>query len=571
MLARKILEEAYPLTRRARRWSTVLGIGTMTAALAWASAAGAAGPSVTLGPLVQITGPSPFNGCTADDPNGQEAEGSVFFANSEIEPFIDVNPAAPDHMIAVWQQDRWSDGGARGDVSAFSEDGGATWETVTPPTFTECSNGTFERASDPWVTFAPNGDAYFESLSFDEDLTIFGGHSAVQVSKSTDGGHSWGPPVNLIEDNDPNVFNDKESMTADPTNAKLAYATWDRLENFSSTEQERKALAAAVRRSHDKIILAGQVLRQMQAAAATANAAPPQFKGPTYFTRTKDAGANWERASIIFDPGANNQTINNQILVDGNGVLTAVFTEILNLANGNVRVNISLKRSTDSGFSFTPVNRAIRATQIFSLAIANPVGTFTPDDNLPVRDAGLLFDPAVDQHNGNLYLVWQDNRFSRRNAVDQIAFAMSTNGGRTWSKPIKINETPFNFNVKREAAFIPTIVVNGNGVLAVTYYDFRNDDATGELTDQFAVFCDPASRDCTKRASWGSEQRLTDTSFDIRDAPTVDAGEFLGDYMGSASVNADVHPAFGIADGAEETSIYTRDISIAPAVASAAR
>jgi len=568
------LEEAYPLTRRARRWSTVLGIGTMTAALAWATAAGAAGPSSTLGPLVQITGTSPFNGCTADDPSGQEAEGSVFFANSEIEPFIDVNPAAPDHLITVWQQDRWSDGGARGLISAYSDDGGASWNTVTPPTFTECSNGTFERASDPWITFAPNGDAYFESLSFDEDLTIFGGHSAVQVSKSTDGGHTWGPPVNLIEDNDPNIFNDKESMTADPTNAKLAYATWDRLENFSSTEQERKALAAAVRRSHDKIILAGRVLRQMQAdaaAAGAADAAPPQFKGPTYFTRTRDSGANWERASIIFDPGANNQTINNQILVDGNGVLTAVFTEILNLANGNVRVNISLKRSTDSGFSFTPVGRATRATQISSLAIANPVGTFTPDENLPVRDAGLLFDPAVDPHNGNLYLVWQDNRFSRQNAVDQIAFSMSTNGGRTWSKPIKINKTPFSFNVKKEAAFIPTIVVNGNGVLAVTYYDFRNDDATGELTDQFALFCDPAASDCTKRASWGGEQRLTDTSFDIRDAPTVDAGEFLGDYMGSASVNADVHPAFGIADGAEETSIYTRDINIAPSVASAAR
>jgi hypothetical protein len=569
MIPRKVLEEAYPLTRRtARRWATVLAIGT--AALAWALPAGAAGPSATLGPLVQITGPSLFNGCTADDPSGQEAEGSVVFPNSEIEPFIDVNPAAPDHLIAVWQQDRWSDGGARGLVSAFSEDGGASWDTVTPPTFTECSNGSFERASDPWITFAPNGDAYFESLSFDEDLTIFGGHSAVQVSKSTDGGHNWGPPVTLIEDNDPNIFNDKESITADPTSSNRVYATWDRLENFSSTEQDRKALAAAVRRSHDKIILAGRVLRQMQ-AAASANAAPPQFKGPTYFTRTKDAGANWERASIIFDPGANNQTINNQILVDGNGVLTAVFTEILNLPNGNVRVNISLKRSTDSGFSFTPVNRAIRATQIFSLAIANPVGTFTPDDNLPVRDAGLLFDPAVDPHNGNLYLVWQDNRFSRRNAVDQIAFAMSTNGGRTWSKPIKINMTPFNFNVKREAAFIPTIAVNGNGVLVATYYDFRNDDSTGELTDQFALFCDPAARDCTKRASWGGEQRLTDTSFDIRDAPTVDAGEFLGDYMGSASVNADVHPAFGIADGAEETSIYTRDISIAPAVASAAR
>src|SRR5262252_5075838 len=72
MTPRKVLEEAYPLTRRARRWSTVLGIGTMTAALAWATAAGAAGPSSTLGPLVQITGTSPFNGCTADDPSGQE-------------------------------------------------------------------------------------------------------------------------------------------------------------------------------------------------------------------------------------------------------------------------------------------------------------------------------------------------------------------------------------------------------------------------------------------------------------------------------------------------------------------
>ena len=81
-------------------------------------------------------------------------------------------------------------------------------------------------------------------------------------------------------------------------------------------------------------------------------------------------------------------------------MLTAVFTEILNLPNGGVRADISLKRSTDSGFSFTPVNRAIRATQLQTLAIDNPVGTFTPDDNLPVRDAGILFDPAVDPRTG---------------------------------------------------------------------------------------------------------------------------------------------------------------------------
>jgi hypothetical protein len=571
MISRKILEEAYRLTLPSTgRWAVALLAGTVTSGLMFAPPAGAASPSATLGPLVQISGPSPFGGCTADNVGGQEAQGSVNFPDSEIEPFIDVNPGLPRRMIAVWQQDRWSDGGSRGLVAGVSSDNGATWNTVTSPKFTVCQHGRFERASDPWITFGPTGAAYFMSLSFDFDPTVFGGHSAMQVSKSQDSGHTWLNPVTLIEDNDPNVINDKNSLTADSTNRLRVFAIWDRLELFSASAAQQKAVAQAIAGQHDKVIMAGRTLRSMQANAAAAATDPPQFKGPTYFTRTKDAGVTWDRPIIIHDPGANNQTINNQILVEPNGTLIVMFTEILNLANG-VHVEISLKRSTDSGFSFVPINGVIHVTRIFSLAIANPTGTTTPNLNEPVRDAGLLFDPAVDPHNGHLYVVWQDNRFSRNNpAVDQIAFAQSTDRGATWSQPIKINKTPFRLNVKRTAAFIPTIAVNSDGVLVATYYDFRNDDATGELADQFAVFCDPASSDCTKSANWGGEKRLTDASFDMLDAP-VARGHFLGDYMGSASVTQDVHPAFGIADGANQTSIFTRNISLAPTVAAASQ
>jgi hypothetical protein len=570
MIQRKVLEEEYRLTPlRSCRLATMIAAGTMAAGLAFTLSANAESPLVTLGPLVQITGPSPFGECTADDVAGQEALGSINFFDSEIEPFIDVDPGSPGHMVAVWQQDRWSDGGSRGLVAGVSDDNGANWTTVTSPKFTVCQGGTFERASDPWVSFSPNGAAYFMSLSFDFDPAVFGGRSAMQVSKSSDGGHSWGDPITLIEDNDPNVLNDKNSLTADPTNANRVYAIWDRLELFSASVAQQNAVAQAVG-DHDKVVMAGRTLRAMQANAAEAAAVPPQFKGPTYFTRTKDAGASWELARIIYDPGANNQTINNQVLVGPDGVLTAVFTEILNLANGGVRVNISFKRSTDNGFSFVPTNRVIHAAQIFSLAIANPTGTITPDLGEPVRDAGLLFDPAVDPHTGALYLVWQDDRFSRQNAVDQIAFSMSTNGGRTWSHPIKINKTPFNLNVMREAAFVPTIAVNSDGVLVATYYDFRNDDATGELADQFAVFCDPHERNCASRINWSGEQRLTDISFDMLDAP-VARGHFLGDYMGLASASEDVHPAFGIADGANQTTILTRNIIVAPAMAAASQ
>jgi hypothetical protein len=314
--------------------------------------------------------------------------------------------------------------------------------------------------------------------------------------------------------------------------------------------------------------MAGRALRQMRTAALEAAAELPSFKGPTMFTRTKNAGASWERPRIIYDPGADNQTINNIVLVQPNGNLVAIFTEILNLPNGNVRVNISLKRSVDFGFSFLPTNGVIRAQRIHSLAVANPVGTFTPDDSLPVRDAGILFDPAVDPTNGDLYLVWQDNRFGN-GAVDQIAFSMSTDGGKTWSHPIEINKTPrVPSNRLREAAFVPTIAVNSDGVLAVTYYDFRNDDDTGELADQFVLFCDPAVSNCARARNWGNEERLTDLSFDILGAPETTAGFFLGDYEGLAA-SAEFHPAYGKTDGSGQSSIYTRKLSLSPAVASA--
>src|SRR5262249_27873762 len=145
MISRNVLEEASRLRLRGRcRVATATETGPLAAALALALPAAAASPSVTLGPLVQITGPSPFGGCSADDVAGQEAEGSINFPDSEIEPFIDVNPAGPSHMVAVWQQDRWSDGGSRGLVPGVSDDNGADWTTVTGPKFTVCQGGSFE-------------------------------------------------------------------------------------------------------------------------------------------------------------------------------------------------------------------------------------------------------------------------------------------------------------------------------------------------------------------------------------------------------------------------------------------
>src|SRR6185503_2782452 len=179
--------------------------------------AGAASPafSAQLGPLKQISGPSPFSSCVADNVGSQDGTN---YPDSEIEPWIDANPSASSNLIAGWQQDRWSNGGSRGDVSAYTDDGGATWHTVVVPLTTACAGGTFKRASDPWVSFSPNGAAYYFTLAFDPDLPN-GAFcpNGVLVSRSTDGGHMWGNPITLIHDPAGQVLNDKNSLTATPT------------------------------------------------------------------------------------------------------------------------------------------------------------------------------------------------------------------------------------------------------------------------------------------------------------------------------------------------------------------
>jgi hypothetical protein len=57
----------------------------------------------------------------------------------------------------------------------------------------------------------------------------------------------------------------------------------------------------------------------------------------------------------------------------------------------------------------------------------------------------------------------------------------------------------------------------------------------------------------------GKDIRITETSFNMLDAP-VARGHFLGDYMGLARKGRDVMPAFGIADGLNKVSVYTKPI-----------
>jgi hypothetical protein len=251
------------------------------------------------------------------------------------------------------------------------------------------------------------------------------------------------------------------------------------------------------------------------------------WTGPTYLARTTNGGASWEPAKIIFDTGSNEQTIGNVVEVLPNGTVINFFTHLKALGWGGVK--LGMVKSNDAGATFGPVSYV-------SQMVVTTTGTLTPDAQEPVRDANILFDSAVDPQGGNLYVVWQD---SRNRNIDQVFFSMSTNGGNTWSTPVKISKTP-NSPVKlRNQSFVPSVAV---GLITRRHHIFRNDTSDGANSLISGPFCDISNGDnCRTLAAWARRASRRHRSITLN-AP-VARGHF-GDYMGLVRQGAHMRSVF---------------------------
>ncbi|HYL99100.1 MAG TPA: sialidase family protein, partial [Blastocatellia bacterium] len=144
---------------------------------------------------------------------------------THAEPYLDANQSNPMNLVGGWQENRFANGGARCVTYGTSFDGGQTWTTNLIPHLTVADGGPWERASDPWVAFGPNNRVYYSSLLFNETTP----DNAIGVSLSSDGGMTWGDPVEI--NHVKKQFNDKDAIAADsyPASPHLGnvYAAWD--------------------------------------------------------------------------------------------------------------------------------------------------------------------------------------------------------------------------------------------------------------------------------------------------------------------------------------------------------
>lgn len=325
----------------------------------------------------------------------------------------------------------------------------------------------FERAGDPWVSIGPDGRAY----------AIAAGNG-IAATTSRDGGLTWTPP-RLLDRSGSRYFADKPTITADPRRPGVAYAAWARILQFAGT---------------------------------------PPIVADAMFSQTTNGGRTWSSGRVLVPHTSDSGAVSGQILVDAK---RGTLYHLSNLEVGDVPSleapsRLLIQRSYDEGRTWSKPTSA-QTVRTLGYHRLNRQGDV-------VRTGVETPDFAIDPTSGSLFAVWQDARFSRRR-FDQVAFSRSTDGGETWSPPVKVGsgEGP---------AGVPVVAVSSTGDVGVAYYRFRLAQRGSPPPLETRIFIS-VSHDSGKTFS---TYPLTGP-VDIRTAPRVFAsnglqGYFLGDYLG---------------------------------------
>jgi hypothetical protein len=327
-------------------------------------------------------------------------------------------------VVAAFQVGRFEDGGAVNTGWATSRDAGRTWRSGVLPALTRAARpaGPWERASDPVVAYdALHGTWLIASLALSP-----GTAAAVVVSRSTDG-LRWSAPVTVIQAPwQPDLVLDKEWIVCDNGAASphrgSCYVTYS---DFRTLRLEFQA-------SRDGgLTWSGQVASPDDAgrgsiAGRWAPAPQPVVQPdgdlivPYYdedrvaSIRSADGGRSFS-TSVTVAPTAFKPTPGLRAPplpsaeVDRDGTVYVVWPDC---GQACARNDLVISRSAD-GITWSPVVRI-------------PLGG-AADYVIP----GLGADPAG---SGRLALAY----YAYRTGLD-VGFVTSTTGGRTWSRPRRLN------------------------------------------------------------------------------------------------------------------------------------
>ncbi|HEX3093878.1 MAG TPA: hypothetical protein VHW72_14695, partial [Candidatus Angelobacter sp.] len=374
------------------------------------------------------------------------------------EPSIAVNPIPPHQIVVVFEANAHA---------FYSQDAGRSWKAADG-----IASPSYKHSGDVSVAFDNRGHAYIAYVGFDKLGTFnYWGHNTSRnglfVQRTVDGGVTWEQPPSIVAEhaNGPGIpLEDKPYIVSDTSNSRFAgnlYLGWTR---WTLTDS--------------RILL----------------------------SRSTDGGQTWSPpVEIDNHPGLprddNGENDGFAGVVGPDGSLYAIWSQ----ENG-----IFLTISRDGGKTFS------RARQILRTA---PLGF-----NLQTVDGANGFPQiAIDPRSQRLYVTWSDYR----NGDVDVFCSTSTDGGKKWSAPIRVNDDPVHNGADQFYQWLAVDPVSG--AANVIFYDRRSDPENRLQTITLARSTDGGRT--FQNYAW------TNSSFDA-------TGVFLGDYTGLAAFGGRVYGAW---------------------------
>ena len=329
--------------------------------------------------------------------------------------------------VAAYQSGRFFDGGASGTGFATTTDSGATWTSGFLPgtTVFDTPAGPYSRATDPAVAYDSVHNVWFVStLGLVQKGRKLTGR-AVLVSRSTNGGLTWGNPVVVATATKSQDF-DKNWITCDNNTSSPfkghCYVTFDDfghgdLLKFSTSTNGGTSWGPALNTADSAHGLGGQPVVQPNGTVVVpaANAS----ETAVISTRSTNGGASWQASTLVSQVVEHTVAANIRsgplpsAEIDGGGKVYVVWQDCrfeAGCAANDIVLSTSTNGTTWSAVTGVPADGA----------------NASADQFIP----GLGVDPT-----GHLALTYYyyDNANCGTTCQLNVGYISSADGGSTWS------------------------------------------------------------------------------------------------------------------------------------------
>ena len=336
---------------------------------------------------------------------------------TQSETSIDIHPTNNNILFAGANTTNWPVTTVYGTGVYWTTNGGTTWAGTDQPSFTN--------SGDPANVIGTNGYFYIGFIS---------SSSGQGIARSTNNGSSW---TTFTVAPNPGSLADKNHLGIDkkvgsPFENRL-YSTWT---DFGGPNNNQ----AVIR----------------------------------YSTNLGETWSSSINLSSTLTPGSHAQGVNVQ--TGPNGEVYVAFSIYDNWPGGEDAIGFA--KSTDGGVTWTRsrIYGALTPNGNFNFGIR---GSLKPTSIRVASFPSMAVDRSGGPNNGYIYITWPQRGVAPAGSDPDIVMIRSTDGGSTWSAPKRVNDDPLN-NGKDQ--YYPWCTVDqSNGNIYVVFYDNREttNDSSG--------------------------------------------------------------------------------------------